>query len=95
MDNEQVSPGTGSGARLDGAAGGVRDRVRGRSAPAHSEAWVKSRYSEDDVNCVEAARGGPAFTEIRDSHDTSGPILQFPHGEWSSFVTAVRSGALA
>ncbi len=47
-------------------------------------AWRKSSRSSDASNCVEVAFSDPVA--VRDSKNTSGPILSFPTTTWSTFV---------
>jgi hypothetical protein len=54
--------------------------------------WRKSSRC-DSATCVEvgvADRG--KIVAVRDSKQTSGPILRFTADEWSSFVAGVREG---
>ncbi len=47
-------------------------------------AWRKSTRSGTTSNCVEVA-----FTHavaVRDSKNTTGPTLTFPHSAWSAFL---------
>ncbi|MEU8915784.1 DUF397 domain-containing protein [Streptomyces nigrescens] len=55
--------------------------------------WMKSSYSHDNGgDCIEVAPGIPDAVPVRDSKDPHGPVLVFPTGGWSSFVTALKSG---
>ncbi|WP_107094763.1 DUF397 domain-containing protein [Streptomyces sp. XY431] len=36
----------------------------------------------------------PDVVPVRDSKDPSGPVLLFPSAAWSSFVSALRDGAI-
>ncbi|MEU7019892.1 DUF397 domain-containing protein [Streptomyces sp. NPDC046203] len=57
--------------------------------------WRKSSYSNPDGGaCVEIADHFQAVIPVRDSKVPSGPALVFPSADWSSFVMAVKSGAL-
>ncbi|MFL6118282.1 DUF397 domain-containing protein [Actinophytocola sp.] len=67
-----------------------RKSSRSSSAPNCVEvAWVwrKSSRSTSAANCVEVASGG-AVTAVRDSKNTSGPILTFPVSSWAAFLSA-------
>ncbi|NGO68639.1 DUF397 domain-containing protein [Streptomyces boncukensis] len=58
-------------------------------------AWRKSSYSNGEgAECVEVADGFPGAVPVRDSKNPQGPALLFPAEGWSSFLAAVRGGAL-
>jgi uncharacterized protein DUF397 len=48
--------------------------------------WRKSSFSTDQANCVEVAFDGPGVA-VRDSKNTSGPVLVFPATTWAAFLT--------
>ncbi|MFD7905120.1 DUF397 domain-containing protein [Kitasatospora sp. NPDC059747] len=54
--------------------------------------WVKSTYSQQGGDCVEAAPNIPGVLPVRDSKDPSGPALIFSPAAWQSFITAIRTG---
>ncbi|MFD3485089.1 DUF397 domain-containing protein [Streptomyces sp. NPDC058665] len=57
--------------------------------------WRKSSYSGGgNGDCLEVADGHPVVP-VRDSKFPQGPALVFPIPGWSSFVSAVKTGALA
>ncbi|MYV52728.1 DUF397 domain-containing protein [Streptomyces sp. SID3212] len=57
--------------------------------------WRKSSYSnQDGGECVEVSDDFVAVVPVRDSKNPHGPMLTFPADGWSSFVTAVKNGAL-
>lgn len=57
--------------------------------------WRKSSYSHNNEGaCLEVSDGHPAAVPVRDSKDPRGPALIFPGEGWSSFVTALKAGAL-
>lgn len=55
--------------------------------------WTKSSYSVDNGNCVEVA-AGPAATGVRDSKNSTGPVLAFASDDWVAFLDAVKADAL-
>ncbi|MFJ6823115.1 DUF397 domain-containing protein [Streptomyces niveus] len=56
--------------------------------------WRKSSYSGGgNGECLEVADGHPVVP-VRDSKFAHGPALVFPATGWSSFVSAVKAGAL-
>ncbi|MFI0715582.1 DUF397 domain-containing protein [Streptomyces inhibens] len=58
--------------------------------------WRKSSYSNSDGGqCIEVSDDLPALVPVRDSKDPHGPALTFDAAAWSSFVTAVKGGALS
>ncbi|MEU8266327.1 DUF397 domain-containing protein [Sphaerisporangium sp. NPDC049002] len=54
--------------------------------------WRKSSFSGSGNNCVEVASNLPGVIGVRDSKDPAGPALIFTPGEWSAFVSGVRTG---
>jgi uncharacterized protein DUF397 len=50
--------------------------------------WRKSSCSTTNANCVEIAFAGPAVA-VRDSKNTSGPVLAFPDTGWAAFLSIV------
>ncbi|MFJ4342598.1 DUF397 domain-containing protein [Streptomyces sp. NPDC088915] len=58
--------------------------------------WVKSSYSGENGQCIEAADVRPSHTGIavRDSKNPAGPALLVHGGAFSTFVTAVAAGTL-
>jgi hypothetical protein len=49
-------------------------------------AWRKSsRSNATQANCVEVARSAEAVA-VRDSKNTSGPVLTFPVNGWATFL---------
>ncbi|WP_425581259.1 DUF397 domain-containing protein [Streptomyces sodiiphilus] len=63
------------------------------TAPAaHQLVWGKSSYSgAEGGECIEVA-ASPKTLHVRDSKDTTGPILSFGAAEWTTFVDfAARS----
>jgi hypothetical protein len=57
--------------------------------------WRKSSYSgPEGDNCVEVASNGPGVVAVRDSKNPAGRALVFAAGEWSTFVSSIKSDAL-
>ncbi len=55
--------------------------------------WYKSSYSGGNGGgCVEVARNLPGIVAVRDSKDSSGPVLTFAPDEWAAFTAGVRDG---
>lgn len=55
-----------------------------------STKWVKSGRCES-ASCVEVAVVGEEIL-VRNSTDTTGPVLTFTRDEWVAFVGGVRDG---
>ena len=56
--------------------------------------WRKStRSNSTPGECVEVADNLPGQVHVRDSKDTSGPILTFTPSAWSTFVKLTRTTA--
>ncbi|MFH9958393.1 DUF397 domain-containing protein [Streptomyces roseolus] len=57
--------------------------------------WRKSSYSNQDGGaCVEVSDGFTHVVPVRDSKTPRDPVLVFPAGGWSTFVSAVKTGQL-
>ncbi|MET7500427.1 DUF397 domain-containing protein [Streptomyces microflavus] len=62
-----------------------------------TQQWVKSSYSDNGGSCVEWAPRTATTTglvPVRDSKNTTGPVLSIPAAAFSAFVTGVKSGEL-
>ncbi|MDX2408371.1 DUF397 domain-containing protein [Streptomyces microflavus] len=62
-----------------------------------TQQWVKSSYSGNGGSCVEWAPHTASTTglvPVRDSKNTTGPVLSIPAAAFSAFVTGVKAGAL-
>lgn len=54
--------------------------------------WRKSTRSNGyPGECVEVADNLPGRVYVRDSRDTSGPILTFTPSAWAAFIRSVKS----
>jgi hypothetical protein len=54
--------------------------------------WIKSSLSFSNGNCVEVASLPDDGVGVRDSKDSTGPVLRFTPAEWDAFVGGVRNG---
>ena len=54
--------------------------------------WIKSSLSYANGNCVEVASLVGDQIGVRDSKDTTGPVLRFTPDEWQAFIGGVRNG---
>ncbi|MFD8615651.1 MULTISPECIES: DUF397 domain-containing protein [unclassified Streptomyces] len=60
-----------------------------------TQQWVKSSYSDNGGSCVEWAPHTATTTgtvPVRDSKNTTGPVLRIPAAAFSAFVAGVRAG---
>ncbi|KAF4407013.1 DUF397 domain-containing protein [Streptomyces lycii] len=63
--------------------------------PSRLRGWRKSSYSGNEGgSCLEVLDGQPGGVPVRDSKNPDGPALVFPATGWSSFISAVKTGAL-
>jgi len=67
----------------------MKPHTQPASAPLE---WVKSSYSGDNGNCVEVAVLPGGGRALRDSKDSSGPVLTFSVEEFSAFVAGACAG---
>ncbi|MFE2290387.1 DUF397 domain-containing protein [Streptomyces sp. NPDC059452] len=62
-----------------------------------TQQWVKSSYSGNGGTCVEWAprtASATGIVPVRDSKNTTGPVLSIPAAAFSAFVTGVKAGEL-
>ncbi|MGW3929840.1 DUF397 domain-containing protein [Streptomyces microflavus] len=67
------------------------------TASLSAQRWVKSSYSGNGGTCVEWAPHTASTTglvPVRDSKNTTGPVLSIPAAAFSAFVSGVKSGDL-
>jgi Domain of unknown function (DUF397) len=62
------------------------------AAAAPRARWTKSSFSFANGDCVEVTNLPDGQIGVRDSKDTSGPVLRFTASEWRAFVGGVRNG---
>lgn len=55
-----------------------------------SQVWRKSSRSGNGANCVEVAFAGDGIA-TRDSKNPAGPTLNFTTGQWTTFVSQLKS----
>jgi hypothetical protein len=60
--------------------------------PDKALSWRKSTRSIGNGQCVEAARMTDGRFVMRDSMDTSGPVILFSQREWRVFVRDIKDG---
>ncbi|WP_424920282.1 MULTISPECIES: DUF397 domain-containing protein [unclassified Streptomyces] len=66
-----------------------------RSLDLNAVTWRKSSYSNSDGGeCVEVSDDFTAVVPVRDSKNPHGPTLTFAADGWSSFVSALKDGAV-
>ncbi|MEU1485668.1 DUF397 domain-containing protein [Streptomyces sp. NPDC005752] len=66
-----------------------------RSLDLNAVTWRKSSYSNSDGGeCVEVSDDFASVVPVRDSKNPHAPALTFAADGWSSFVSAVKEGAM-
>jgi hypothetical protein len=63
-----------------------------QGGPGPGSSWIKSSLSFANSNCVEVASLHGGQIGVRDSKDSTGPVLRFTSGEWDAFLGGVRNG---
>jgi hypothetical protein len=63
-----------------------------REGPGSGSYWVKSSLSYANGNCVEVAHLPGGEIGVRNSRNSSGPVLRFTPDEWRAFLGGVRNG---
>ena len=53
------------------------------------QTWRKSSFSGSQANCIEVGQDGAGLA-VRDSKDTSGPVLTIRPRSWRRFMEQVR-----
>jgi hypothetical protein len=56
------------------------------------DTWIKSSLSFANGNCVEVADLQGGEIGVRNSRDSTGPVLAFTQDEWHAFIGGVRNG---
>ena len=60
--------------------------------PSSGFYWIKSSLSYANGNCVEVASLPGGQIGVRNSRDSTGPVLRFTSDEWHAFLGGVRNG---
>ena len=60
--------------------------------PGSGSYWIKSSLSYANGNCVEVASLPGGTIGVRNSKDSTGPVLRFTPREWHAFLGGVRNG---
>ena len=60
--------------------------------PLAGSYWIKSSLSYAAGNCVEVASLPDGEIGVRNSRDSTGPVLRFTSDEWHAFIGGVRKG---
>jgi len=72
----------------------VMGRYVSSSTPPPDVLWQHSSHSTGMNNCVETVRPGSGpwagLLAVRDSKNTSGPVLLFAPAAWEGFIGALR-----
>ncbi|MFI8093383.1 DUF397 domain-containing protein [Streptomyces sp. NPDC086080] len=67
-----------------------------RATPDLSATWRKSSYSDGQAGgeCVEVCDDFPGAVPVRDSKDTTGPVLMLDGAAWQPFVDGIKDRSL-
>ena len=60
--------------------------------PRPGSYWIKSSLSYANGNCVEVASLPGGTIGVRNSKDSTGPVLRFTPREWHAFLGDLRNG---
>jgi hypothetical protein len=60
--------------------------------PLAGSCWIKSSLSYAAGNCVEVASLPGGEIGVRNSRNSTGPVLRFTSDEWHAFLGGVRNG---
>jgi hypothetical protein len=63
-----------------------------RERPRAGSYWLKSSLSYANGNCVEVTHLPGGEVGVRNSRDSTGPVLRFTPAEWHAFLGGVRNG---
>jgi hypothetical protein len=72
----------------------MNDFLRATETPSSAaiSAWTKSSLSHANGNCVQIADIDGGRVGMRDSKNTTGPVLGISPEEWRAFLGGVRNG---
>ncbi|MFF7411054.1 DUF397 domain-containing protein [Streptomyces lydicus] len=58
--------------------------------------WRKSSFSGNQAGdeCVEVCDDFPGMVPVRDSKNTTGPVLLLNRAAWQTFINGVKDGSL-
>ena len=62
------------------------------ASPLERPSWIKSSLSYANNACVEVASLPGGQVGVRNSRDSTGPVLRFTPDEWHAFTGGVRNG---
>jgi hypothetical protein len=88
--NSSPEQATASGRRSRVVANDIHS-LKGMTLQKNALTWRKSTRSGAAGHCVEIASAAAAVF-VRDSKDSTGPVLEFGIRGWAEFLTGVRGG---